>query len=125
MLNEPNIKTIFGDWKLGCEKDTQDIKKFGFRGRNIILAGIGAGGSLRGLNLKNERPDVMVFEDVQTRECADSEVQSKALLQRMLGTAMKAKSPHGCIYVFLGNMYPTKWSILKKLKENPRWDTLS
>ena len=121
MLNEPNIKAIFGDWKLGCEKDTEALKKFGFRGRNIILAGIGAGGSLRGLNLKNERPDVMVFEDVQTRECADSEVQSKALLQWMLGTAKKAKSPHGCIYVFLGNMYPTKHSILKKLKANPRW----
>ena len=121
MLNESNIKTIFGDWKLGCEKDTEAIKKFGFRGRNIILAGIGAGGSLRVLNMKNERPDVMVFEDVQTRECADSEVQSKALLQWMLGTAMKAKSPKGCTFAFLGNMYPTKHSILKKLKANPRW----
>lgn len=121
MLNESNIKAIFGDWKLGCEKDTEAIKKFGFRGRNIILAGMGAGGSLRGLNLKNERPDVMVFEDVQTRECADSEIQSKALLQWMLGTAMKAKSPNGCLFIFLGNMYPTKHSILKKLKANPRW----
>lgn len=121
MLNEPNIKAIFGDWQLGCELNRQDLKKFGFRGRNIILAGIGAGGSLRGLNLKNERPDVMVFEDVQTRECADSEVQSKALLQWMLGTAMKAKSPKGCVYAFLGNMYPTKHSILKKLKANRKW----
>lgn len=121
MLNEPNIKAIFGDWKLGCEKDTESLKKFGFRGRNIILAGIGAGGSLRGLNIKNERPDVMIFEDVQTRECADSEVQSKTLLQWMLGTAMKAKSPNGCVFIFLGNMYPTKHSILKKLKKNPRW----
>lgn len=121
MLNEPNIIAIFGDWKLGCEKDTEPLKKFGFRGRNIILAGIGAGGSLRGLNLKNERPDVMIFEDVQTRECADSEVQSKALLQWMLGTAKKAKSPHGCCFVFLGNMYPTKHAILKKLKQNPKW----
>lgn len=121
MLNEPNIVAIFGDWKLGCEKDTEPLKKFGFRGRNIILAGIGAGGSLRGLNLKNERPDVMIFEDVQTRECADSEVQSKALLQWMLGTAKKAKSPHGCCYIFLGNMYPTKYAILKKLKKNPKW----
>lgn len=121
MLNEPNIKGIFGDWNLGIEKDTLGLKKFGFRGRNIILAGIGAGGSLRGLNLKNERPDVMIFEDVQTRECADSEVQSKALLQWMLGTAMKAKSPKGCIYAFLGNMYPTQHSILKLLKKNPKW----
>ena len=55
MLNEPNIRVIFGDWRLGLEKDTQDLKKFGFLGRNIIIAGIGAGGSVRGLNLKHSR----------------------------------------------------------------------
>lgn len=121
MLNEPNIKQAFGDWSIGLEKDTQAIKKFGFRGRNIILAGLGAGTSLRGLNLKNERPDVMIFEDVQTRECADSAVQSTALESWMVGTAMKAKSPHGCTFIFVGNMYPTKYSILRKLKSNPKW----
>lgn len=121
MLEESNIKSVFGDWKLGIEKDTQSIKKFGYRGRNIILAGVGCGTSLRGLNLKNERPDVMLFDDVQTRECADSVVQSNALLQWMIGTAMKAKSPLGCLYIFVGNMYPTKNSILRQLKTNPRW----
>lgn len=121
MLDEPNIKKVFGDWRLGLEKDTQSIKKFGFRGRNIILAGLGAGTSLRGLNLKNERPDVMVFEDIQTRENADSAVQSDALERWMVGTAMKAKSPAGCQYIFVANMYPTKYSILRKLKTNNTW----
>lgn len=121
MLDEPNIKRVFGDWRLGIEKDTQSIKKFGFRGRNIILAGLGAGTSLRGLNLKNERPDVMVFEDIQTRECADSAVQSDTLERWMIGTAMKAKSPLGCLFIFVANMYPTKHSLLRKLKQNSSW----
>ena len=121
MLDEPNIKRVFGDWRLGLEKDTQAIKKFGFRGRNIILAGLGAGTSLRGLNLKNERPDVMVFEDIQTRECADSAVQSDTLERWMIGTAMKAKSPLGCTFIFVANMYPTKHSLLRKLKNNGAW----
>lgn len=121
MLNEPNIQRVFGDWRVGLEKDTQAIKKFGFRGRNIILAGLGAGTSLRGLNLKNERPDVMIFEDVQTRECADSAVESQKLETWMIGTAMKAKSPMGCLFVFVANMYPTKHSILRKLKNNASW----
>lgn len=121
MLDEPNIKKVFGDWRLGLEKDTQPIKKFGFRGRNIIIAGLGAGTSLRGLNLKNERPDVMVFEDIQTRECADSQAQSDTLERWMVGTAMKAKSPHGCQFIFVANMYPTKWSILRRLKKNDTW----
>lgn len=121
MLNEPNIRRTFGDWDIGVEKETQGLKKFGYRGRNITLAAIGAEGSLRGLNLKNERPDVMIFEDIQTREQADSEVQSKHLEDWMIGTAMKAKSPKGCMFLFVGNMYPTPHSILRKLKRNYRW----
>lgn len=121
MLDEPNIKAVFGDWRLGCEKDTNGVKKFGFRGRNIICAAMGAGGSVRGLNLKNERPDVMIFDDVQSREDADSAEVSDKLYKWMLGTAMKAKSPKGCMTLFIANMYPTPHSILKKLKGNSQW----
>jgi len=121
MLDEPNIKKVFGDWRLGMEKDTQAMKKFGFRGRNITLAALGAGSSLRGLNIKNQRPDIMVFDDIQSAEDAESEVISTALEKWMIGTAMKAKSPHGCMFLFIANMYPTKWSILRKLKLNPTW----
>lgn len=121
MLNEPNIKSVFGDWTLGLEKDTQALKKFGFRGRNIILAGIGQGASLRGLNIKNSRPDVMIFEDIQSREDAESQIVSDGIEKWMIGTAMKAKAPTGCMYIFIANMYPTKWSLLRKLKHNPSW----
>lgn len=121
MLEESNIKRIFGDWKLGVETNRTDLKKFGFRGRTIILAGLGAGGSVRGLNLKNARPDVIIFEDIQKREEADSQQVSEDLYKWMLGTAMKAKDPKGCLTLFIGNMYPTPHSILKKLKANSKW----
>ena len=121
MLEEPNIRNIFGDWSVGVTKDTQKLKKFGYRGRNITLAAIGAQGSLRGLNLKNERIDVMIFEDIQTREQADSKLQSNTLEVWMIGTAMKAKSPKGCMFLFIANMYPTEHSILRKLKKNKKW----
>lgn len=122
MLDEPNIKAIFGDWRLGIEKDTNSVKKFSFRGRPIIIAALGAGGSVRGFNIKNARPDVMVFDDVQSREDADSQEVSSKLYKWMLGTAMKAKAPKGCMTMFVGNMYPTPHSILKKLKVNPHWE---
>ena len=121
MLDEPNIKAVFGDWRLGLIIDRADFKLFGFRGRNIILRGAGAGSDIRGITRKNRRPDVMIFDDVQTREDADSEVLSNQIENWMQGTAMKAKSPEGCQYIFLANMYPTKHSLLKKLKINPQW----
>lgn len=121
MLNEPNIRGTFGDWRLGEETDTKQMKNFGFRGRNITLIAVGAGGAVRGFNVNNERPDVMVFDDIQTKECAESELMSTALESWMVGTAMKAKSPSGCMFIFAGNMFPTQWSILKKLKTNGTW----
>jgi len=121
MLEEPNIKAVFGDWKMGVEKDTQSLKKFGFRGRNIILATSGAEGSIRGLLIKNQRPDVMLFDDIQSRECADSQLQSSSLETWLVGTAMKAKSPTGCMFLFVANMYPTKHSLLRRLKTNHTW----
>ena len=121
MLDEVNIKHTFGDWRVGLTKDTARVKKFSFRGRTIILAGLGAKGSVRGLNLKNERPDIMIFDDIQTREQADSQAESDALFRWLLGTAMKAKSPHGCLYIFVANMYPTPYSILRKLKGMSTW----
>ena len=121
MLEESNIKKVFGDWRLGAEVDQQKLKKFGFRGRNIILMAAGAESGIRGITIKNERPDVMLFDDIQSRECADSALQSDALMRWMVGTAMKAKSPHGCMFLFVANMYPTKWSILRQLKSNPNW----
>lgn len=121
MLDEPNIRAVFGNWRVGLTGDTQSVKRFGFRGRNIILAGLGAGGSVRGLNIKNARPDVMIFEDIQKREEADSQAVSEDLYKWLLGTAMKAKSPKGCLTLFIANMYPTPHSILKKLKGNKYW----
>ena len=120
MLSEPNIRKVFGDWKVGVETDRQDLKKFGFRGRNIIVMA-GTVETIRGITLKNARPDVMIFDDIQSRSVAESQQVSDALEREMMGTAMKAKSPEGCLFVFIGNMYPTKWSILRRLKTNPNW----
>lgn len=120
MLEETNVKSVFGDWRVGLETDRQDLKKFGYRGRNVILMA-GTVEVIRGISLKNERPDIMIFDDIQSRVMAESQTVSETLEREMVGTAMKAKSPHGCLFIFVGNMYPTKWSILRKLKGNPNW----
>lgn len=120
-LAEPNIKAIFGDALLNVTTDKQELKIFSFMGREIVMAGIGAEGSIRGLNLGHRRPDIMVFEDFQSKEDSESEMLSDKLIKRMVGTIMKAKSPKGCLYLFIANMYPTVGSILRKLKTNPKW----
>lgn len=121
ILNESNIQKVFGDWKLGIVTNRQDLKKFGFRGRTIILMGAGAGSDIRGITLDNERPDVIIFDDIQTKEAAESATISDQLEDWLYSTAMKAKSPHGCLFIFIANMYATKWSLLRRMKTNPTW----
>lgn len=121
ILDSINIKKLFGDWRLGLTKDTQALKKFGFRGRNLIVAGIGVGTSLRGLNLKFERPDLILMDDMQSKEGAETKAVAEKELLWMMGTLMKARSYERCLFIFVGNMYPYEGCILRKLKYNPKW----
>jgi hypothetical protein len=120
MLSSPNIRRVFGHWDANIETDTKVNKVFHFRGREIVLWAAGAGTSVRGINRKNKRPDVMIMDDIQEREDAPNKELADQLTSWMLSTLMKARSPFGCTFIFVGNMYPQN-SILEKLKNNPQW----
>ena len=119
-LSSPNIRKLFGNWQADMEVDTQKLKVFTFRGRNIVLRAIGAGTAVRGINRKNSRPDVIIMDDIQKREDAENKELSDALLKWVLGTLMMARSNEGCTYIYVGNMYPQN-CILEKLKKNTQW----
>lgn len=121
MLSHPNIVTLFGRWDINIKRKQESCKIFAFRGRTIILGAIGTTGSIRGLNIGHERPDVMIFEDFQKKEESENEDISNKLYEKMIGTFMKACAPFGCMFIFVANMYPTVGSILKKLKLNSDW----
>lgn len=139
MLSSPNVVRIFGNWAEQCTENNKIKKKFFFRGRTIILKPIGPNSAIRGANIDNRRPDVMIFDDMQTRECAKSAVQAKELQDWLVGTVMKAKDPSRCTYIYVGNMYPSvkldensnkgnanelTSCILENIKNNPEWTTL-
>lgn len=119
-LGTANIRALFGNWQLDIEIDTQRLKVFHFRGRNIILRAIGAGTAVRGINRKNSRPDVIIMDDIQRREDSENKELSDQLLKWVLGTLMKARSNDGCTYIYVGNMYPQN-CILEKLRLNTQW----
>lgn len=124
MLDESNIRSIWGNWDYQRTKNTLGHKEFVFCGRKIQLRGLGAGSSMRGIVRGNERPDFICMDDIQKREEADSPELSEKLVNWMMGTLQYTRSPRGCQYVFLGNMYPTKYSILRSLKDNRFWTSV-
>lgn len=124
MLAASNIVALFGRWDTNVETNQKHLKIFKFRGKTVILKAVGAKGGIRGVNEEHNRPDVIVFEDYQKKSESEDEELSKKLYQEMVGTVMKTKSPFGCLYLYVANMYPTPGSILKKLKDNPDWQSL-
>lgn len=135
LLQSDNIVQVFGDTVEYNEKAAANLKKIAYGGRPIILAAMGFNSAVRGLNLKNERPDFMIFDDAQTRENALSPTLSKEFASRFYGTFMKLKSPHGCTYTYIGNMYRNVERIdstqehklfgclMRNLQNDPNWTT--
>lgn len=119
MITSENFQRLYG--QVVFEKETLDEVRFHFRGRLIVLQSRSAGTSIRGTNVEGLRPDLIIFDDIQKREDAKSPILFDALKDWFQNTALKLRSPKGCMYVFLGNMYPTEYSMLKWLIKQPAW----
>lgn len=124
ILSSDNMLQIYGDWERGLTVDTKGLKKCVYHNRNIILAAKGAGSSLRGLNLKHKRPDLIFCDDVQTKENDESEAERLKLRRWLVGTLFKIIAPRGNRYIFyVGNMY-SDHCILYQFQQSPSWISL-
>ena len=135
MLGHRNIESLFGDYRPGIEKDNAELREFDFCGRTIVLMPIGSGSSVRGANVNNMRPQLIICDDMQSREQAKSKEQSDELLSWFRGTLLKARDYNRCHVVYVGNMYPdleitpkghpnpVYTCILRNLQKDPDWIT--
>lgn len=124
ILSSPNITAIYGDWSANLVIDTADTKKALYHGRPVVLVARGWSAGIRGLNLKNIRPDLIFCDDVQTRKNDESPAERECLLKELVGTIFKAIAPRGNrLIIYVGNMYSEE-CILNKLKNNPYWISL-
>jgi len=125
ILGSDNIRKLFGDWNgpTAVERDTREVKIRNFLGREIILAAVGAGTALRGINIRNRRPGFILLDDVQTKENDESPAERDRLLRWILSTLLKSRDPKHCFVFYIGNMY-SEQCILKQLQSNRMWTSL-
>lgn len=123
ILSSQNIKSIYGSWYESMRKDTLSLKRGKLNGRDKIIAAIGSGTSIRGLNIGNDRPDCILFDDAQTEKNAENPTESLHLLQWVIGTVLKTRNMRKCFIGYIGNMY-NKTCILYRFKESPSWYSL-
>lgn len=124
ILCSDNIQTVYGSWQSVQTKDTADLKKAYYHNRPVVLAAKGAGSSLRGLNIKHHRPDLIFCDDMQTRENDESPAERLKLLRWFTATLLKTISNKGNrLVIFVGNMY-SEDCILNLLHKNEKWVSL-
>ena len=125
ILDSPQVRSVFGNWDTEKYNDRQDFKHFKFMGKDIILKAKGANTSLRGLNVGNRRPDIILMDDIQTEESAKSPVESESLKTWIMSTLLPTVSPEGGINLFIGNSYSYEGAILPLLVKSKEWLTLT
>lgn len=124
ILSTDTMQGIYGNWSANLSTDTTSLKKAIYRGRSVVLVAKGAGSSLRGINIKNRRPDLIFCDDMQTRENDESPAERLKLLRWMIATLFKVLPPNGDrLIIYVGNMY-SEVCILKMLADNPQWISL-
>lgn len=105
ILDSRQVRAVYGNWREDMRTDKAEFKFFAFGGSTRALAAAGQGTSIRGFNVGHMRPDFIVCDDAQTRECAGSVTESLGYIQWFFGTLLKAKNPTRCTYLYVGNMY--------------------
>lgn len=105
ILDSAQVRMVYGSWRNDMRTDKAEFKFFEYGGRTRALAAAGQGTSIRGFNVGHMRPDFIVCDDAQTRECAASATEALAYIEWFFGTLLKAKNPKRCTYLYVGNMY--------------------
>lgn len=124
-LRGDNFRTIFGDVKFIKESETESIWIFDIplgdgKYKRCILRAIGAGQTMRGINVDNQRPDIAVVDDLEDNDNTESETLQKKLDLWVFGPFIKALARQKKI-IWLGNMLK-KTSLLARLTMNPKWN---
>lgn len=121
ILTSPNLEAIFGRWDPA--KDSADTKRGAYHRNILIIKARGAGTSVRGINEDNKRPDLILCDDMQTKENDESETDRARLFNWFVGTLLKTVTQKQSIVFYIGNMY-SDHCILYQLKVNPFWTSL-
>lgn len=124
ILGSDNITSIYGQWSEALATDSADTKKATYHKRAVTLVARGWTAGIRGINLKNQRPDFIFCDDVQTKQNDDSPAERTKLLNELVGTIFKALPHKGRrTIVYVGNLYSDE-CILQQFRKNKGWTSL-
>lgn len=123
ILGSPNMEAIYGPWSSKLEVDNAKMKIAKRRNKHQVIISAGVESSIRGINIMNYRPQLIIMDDVQTNANAASEAESSRLLKHIVGTILKARDYKKCLAIYIANLVEEN-CILQKFRENSQWTSL-
>lgn len=88
--------------------------------KRLILKALGADQQVRGLNIANERPQIVVIDDIEDTDNTKTPEAQANLDEWFLGPFFKAISKRAVV-IFIGNMI-RKTTLLARLTKDPSWN---
>lgn len=120
MMTTENFTSVYGETKFSVRQEGNGFYLFelGFNKKSCILRGIGAGQRIRGLNIKNRRPQVVLADDIEDSDDTTTPKAHDKLKSWWFGPFIKALSPANNAVRVTGNLI-ARVSLLQLLLESP------
>jgi len=124
-MKSDNHVSVFGEISMVKESETDSIWIFTIvdvkgRKKTCILRAMGVIQQVRGLNIDNQRPDIVIADDVEDRENTATPEQQKKLDEWIYGTFLKALTQTTKI-IWIGNII-RKTCLLARWSVQPEWN---
>ncbi len=126
MLTNRDLRKIFGDIRtnnaMGFDIDESFSKEMWVANGETLVLPRGAGQQVRGVNFGSNRPDLIVFDDVEDRKAVQSEDQRKDLKEWMFSDVLNSveRGRNDWKIVFIGTLLHED-SLLASLLADPTW----
>lgn len=91
---------------------------FGYK--RIILKSLGSDKQVRGTNVDNERPDLMILDDVEDNDTANTAESQSKLDTWLMGNLLKASAARS-VRIIIGNMINSR-TMLYRFSKDQKWN---
>lgn len=127
-IRSSNYASAFGEPQFEVQRESEGFYIFTIidakgKSKRCILRALGATQQVRGLNVDNQRPDLAIVDDVESREDIATPDQLKKLVQWFYSTFLKALDARHNKVIQVGNMVQMKCMIDMHCN-SPVWDSI-
>ena len=118
-----NSVQIFGEPEFMIKQEGKGFYKFRLMGRICILKAFGADQQVRGLNVDNDRPQLLVCDDMEDNDNIASEDLFLKLKRKFMGPVLKALDSKHNKVIWIGNMISSR-SLLYEHCNSKYWRSI-